>query len=74
MRVKADTNTPILFRALSEDQVWACLDEPIADNPVAQEVARLVAEYANRPYCLGLDAAPDWPIERVAMQLAENYW
>ena len=66
-----------MFRVLSEDGVLAALDDPNAGNPVAAEVTRLVALYADtfqqRPSDI-LSFKPRWPIEKVALGLAANYF
>ncbi len=67
------------FRALTEAEVQAALDDPDPANPIACEVARLVegytANFAALAERLGrlppsmLRLAPRWPIEAVAMRL-----
>jgi hypothetical protein len=67
------------YRALSEADVLAALDDSDPDNLVAKEVARLIAGYTEN-FCghtarLGhmpeaiLRIKPRWPIEAVAMRL-----
>jgi len=67
------TSEPIiLFGALSEDHVWASLDDPVSNNPIAGEVSRLVLLYANAsPHHPNLKHAS--AIERVAFELAMQY-
>jgi hypothetical protein len=67
------------FRSLPEDAVVAALQDPDPANPVAVEVARLIAAYTNNfkrhVERLGrvppdiLRIKPRWPIEAVAMRL-----
>jgi hypothetical protein len=67
------------FRALDEAAVMTALDDPNPENPVAVEVARLIAGYAanfkQHVKRLGympsdvLHIKPRWPIEAVAMKL-----
>lgn len=73
MNGRPESQPQFLFQVLSEDQVWAYLDGPIADNLVAQEVARLVAEYAIRFGEVGRNPVSHRPIDKVALKLAENY-
>jgi len=76
--------TPIVepkpeFRALAEAQVLQALDDPDPANPIAVEVARLIAGYtANfKAHVERLGHIPAdilrlqgrWPIEAVAMRL-----
>lgn len=67
------------FTALSEAEVLRALDDPAAANPVANEVARLIAGYTENFKAhverLGyfpadiLRVKPSSPIEAVAMRL-----
>jgi len=67
------------FRSLAEDAVVSALQDPDPANPIAVEVARLIAAYSNNfkrhVERLGrvppdiLRIKPRWPIEGVAMRL-----
>ena len=67
------------FRSLSEEAVLAALEDPDPANPIAVEVARLIAGYTANFQSLveGLGYMPAavlrskrrWPIESVAMRL-----
>jgi hypothetical protein len=72
------------YRTLAEDAVVAALQDPDPANPIAVEVARLIAAYTNnfkrQVERLGripsdiLLIKPRWPIEAVAMRLTtENH-
>lgn len=67
------------YRALSEADVLTALEDFDPENPVAQEVARLIAGYTENfrrhvaqrgsmPEAI-LRIKPRWPIEAVAMRL-----
>lgn len=68
------------FRTVIEPEARAALADPDPNNPIAREVARLVAGYASNFQAhverLGrvpadvLRVAPRWPIEAVAMELS----
>lgn len=67
------------FRALPEDAVVAALQDPDPANPIAIEVARLIAAYTSNfeRHVEKLGRIPSdvlhikgrWPIEAVAMRL-----
>jgi hypothetical protein len=67
------------FRKLTESAVMVALDDPDQQNPIAAEVARLIAAYTDNLQqhvrCGGLPSdifrvKGRWPIEEIAMRLA----
>ena len=69
------------FRNLTKSAVLAALDDPDPKNPIAVEVARLIAAYTdNVQQHVRLGGMPSdmlrvngrWPIEEIAMRLASD--
>jgi hypothetical protein len=76
----ADIIEPIAeFRAMSETEIMAALQDPDPQNPIALEVARLIGAYTSnfKQHVERLGRIPSdilhikarWPIEAVAMRL-----
>lgn len=70
------------FAALTKDEVLAALDDPDKQNPICQELSRLIAGYtanfSEHVKRIGyipdtiLRVRPSCPIEAVAMQLTTD--
>ena len=72
MNIRPECNQHVFYGALTEEQVWASLDEAVSNSPIAAEVARLVATYADELHRMrGIRVC--CPIEKVALALAQNY-
>ncbi len=73
-----DDEPALKFQTLSEAVVLAALLDPDPENPISREVRRLAAIHAERiarqleaGACTEPRPAARWPIEAVAIKLAE---